>query len=262
MSPPFLSSALIYAQRYRWPVFPLVPREKRPITSHGLLDATIDEAQIREWWAKWPDANVGIRTGDGLVVIDGDRRKQGHLTLRDLFSKHGRFPPTYTVITSDGRHYYFKSEIPMTSVGDSLGPGVDVKGQGGYVVAPPSVHPSGHLYQYDVQSQSRPVELPSWAPIVAEEIAHRDGGTRLDRERVLAGLPEGERDRQLFCYASWLRNIKFPHELATEVVSALARRCVPPFPEGAAVGKVDWVYSHYAEGRAPSHGGVELYDAE
>lgn len=246
MSSQFLASALIYAQRYRFPVFPLKPREKVPATQHGLLDATTDEEQIRKWWSDTPDANIAIRTGDGLVVIDGDRRNQGHLTLRDLIKRHVIWPATYKVLTADGAHFYFHSDIHIASGADALGPGVDVKGQGGYVVAPPSVHPSGHLYRYDVESESKPQPLPFW---VVE--ARKERSSRLDKDRVLSGLPEGERDDQLFRYACMARRQKWDKDMAEAALVYLSDRCSPPFPRDEAIKKVEWVYSHYAEGRAP-----------
>lgn len=248
---PFLASALIYTQRYKWPVFPLRPREKVPATPHGLLDATTDEGQIRAWWETSRentrgDFNIGIRTGDGLVVVDGDRRKQGHLTLRDLIRRNGAWPATYRVKTSDGMHFYFRSDIHLASGADALGPGVDIKGQGGYVVAPPSVHPSGHVYQYDVESQSKPQPLPFWV------VEARNGRQkRLDHSRVLNGVPEGERDEMLFKYTCLMRRNHFPRDLAEATITALADRCSPPFPRDDALAKVDWTYTHYADGQAP-----------
>jgi len=227
----------------------LIPRDKKPITEHGLLDATTDEAQIRQWWEETPDANIGIRCGDGLVVIDGDRRHNGHLTLRDLIKRHAVWPPTYRVLTSDGAHFYFKSDTPLTSGADALGPGVDVKGQGGYVVAPPSVHPSGHLYQYDALSHSKPAPLPFW---VIE--ARKGNQRRLDRARVLSGLPEGERDDQLFRYACMARRNRWDQDMAEAAMVYLADRCSPPFPREEAIKKVEWVYARYQEGRAPYSG--------
>jgi putative DNA primase/helicase len=249
VSSPFLASALIYANRFHWPIFPLKPKEKVPATQHGLLDATTDEDQIRKWWGETPDANIGVRTGDGLVVIDGDRRNQGHLTLRDLIKRHVIWPATFKVLTSDGAHFYFRSDTHLTSGADALGPGVDVKAQGGYVVAPPSVHPSGYVYQYDVESQSKPAPLPFW---VIE--ARKERSSRLDRARVLSGLPEGERDDQLFRYACLARREKWDQDFADAVISVLADRCSPPFPRDDAIKKVEWVYGHYAEGQAPYDG--------
>jgi putative DNA primase/helicase len=118
---------------------------KHPRTRHGVSDATTDADQLEAWWYRWPDANIGIATGraSGLVVIDVDPRSGGHDYLAQLQHEHGGLPTTVTVRTGgNGWHHYFagpESEVP----GRVLAPGVDLKGDGGYVVAPPSLHVSG-----------------------------------------------------------------------------------------------------------------------
>lgn len=251
-SSPFLASALIYSQRYRWSIFPLKPREKLPATTHGLLDATRNEDSIRRWWGENPEYNIGVRTGDGLVVIDGDRRHNGHITLRDLIRTHGQWPQTYKVLTKDGAHFYFRTTRELRSANEGLGPGVDVKADGGYVVAPPSVHPSGHVYQFDVTSSSHLAVLPPWV----EEVKGQSP-RRFEHRRVMGGVTEGERDDMLFRWACWARRFHCPEELAEAAIVHLARKCQPPFPEDDAIAKVASVYSTYPDGQAP-WGGDEV----
>jgi hypothetical protein len=148
---------LAYAKR-GWAVFPLVPRSKLPFKgSHGFKDATTDHATIRAWWAKWPDANIGIATGEAsnLTVLDIDPRNGGHLTLNALIAEHGALPATATVITgSGGRHLYFNHAFTAAKGVNALGPGVDLKNDGGLVIAPPSVHPNGTRYQWETHSEA------------------------------------------------------------------------------------------------------------
>src|SRR5215218_3472615 len=94
-----LAAALTYAARYAWCVFPA--RDKRPLTSHGLKDATLDRLQIRRWWHRWPNAGVAIRTGavSDLVVLDVDPDRGGDDALHDLERVHGELPPTPRVKT-------------------------------------------------------------------------------------------------------------------------------------------------------------------
>lgn len=150
----FVQQALQYARR-GWAVFPLVPKTKRPITEHGLNDATTDPATIRRWWAAWPDANIGINCGaSGLVVVDVDTKNgaPGMDTWQGLLPQIGGQIDTPTVQTpTGGYHYYYAAPpgVDLSQGNGKLGPGVDVKGNGGYVVAPPSVHPdTGTAYQW------------------------------------------------------------------------------------------------------------------
>jgi hypothetical protein len=101
---------------------------KHPRTPRGLKDATTDPGTIAAWWDRWPDANVGVKTGAGLFVIDVDPGGVLPLTL----------PPTVTATTPRGTHYYLRTEAPLRSSSGLLGPGIDTRGEGGYVLAPPS----------------------------------------------------------------------------------------------------------------------------
>jgi len=106
-----LDAALKYA-REGWPVLPL--RGKVPLTKHGVKDATRDEAQIREWWTRWPDANIGVVTGKAsdLFVVDVDIKngKRGDESLRALIEEHGPLPKTRHSLTASGRSHYFFSD--------------------------------------------------------------------------------------------------------------------------------------------------------
>ncbi len=121
---------------------------KHPRTAHGVHDASRRPEQVRRWWATWPDANVAVATGH-LVVVDVDG-EQGHAALVALQTRHGRaLPATPWAQTARGRHLYFLApglDIPNSS--GRIGPGVDVRGAGGYVVAPPSRHASGRRYRW------------------------------------------------------------------------------------------------------------------
>ena len=143
-----LTAALIYAER-GWAVFPLrgkVPWIAKKDRGRGCHDATKDAAQIRAWWRDMPSANVGIATGkvSGIFALDIDPDKNGLVTLRELTARNGPLPLTTTVKTGRGGwHGYFTmpADIPITIGTGQIGPGMDHRGDGGYVVAPPSVHP-------------------------------------------------------------------------------------------------------------------------
>jgi hypothetical protein len=145
---PILMEAFAHAYaRAGLPVFPIQPRGKQPLTAHGFHDASTFPKVITAWWKQWPKANVGIRTGEeaGVVVLDVDG-PEGEESLRKLPQE---IPPTWIASTGKGAHLYFAhpGEKASNSV-RKLGPGLDVRGDGGYVVAPPSIHPSGEVYTW------------------------------------------------------------------------------------------------------------------
>jgi hypothetical protein len=128
---------------------------------HGLHDATCDLDVIRWWWRRWPDANIGVRTGTAVDVIDVDSA-EGIDALRDAagISRLGWGP-----ISSTGRgwHYWIAGEMRSSRIG--FVPGVDLKANGGYVIAPPSIHPSGRRYRWLAghgPDDVLPVQPPRW----------------------------------------------------------------------------------------------------
>jgi hypothetical protein len=132
---------------------------------NGLRGATTDLAEIEAWWQRWPNANVAIRTGDvsGLVVIDIDRRGGGDRTLAEIVRQHERLPKTLAVQTGDGVHLYFQHpgrQVP-NDASRRLGPGIDIRGDGGYVLAPPSRHHNGRRYRAINETVSV-APMPPW----------------------------------------------------------------------------------------------------
>ena len=233
-----LEAALSYAFVRGWAVLPLKPRGKEPLTEHGVKDATTDPAKIEEWWRRWPTANVGIATGavSGLVVLDIDPRNGGDEELEGLLAEHGGWgvptddsnhPETYTVLTGGGgQHYYFAVEGPAPS--RKLAEGVDLKGDGGYVVAPPSVHPSGRPYMAEASTEHlSPAPAPAWLLGAA-------GARKAPLYRELEGEPvhEGRRNDYLASLAGKLRHDGLStEEIAATLLAVNSTRCLPPLPE-------------------------------
>ncbi len=130
---------------------------KHPIITGWQGAATTDPTKIRAWWAQWPWANIGIAMGPSrLIVLDVDvsETKDGRITLARLEREYHALPKTYTVRTgSGGLHYYFAANgtVVKNSVG-GLGEGLDIKSDGGYVIAPPSRHISGNCYTVEHQN--------------------------------------------------------------------------------------------------------------
>jgi replicative DNA helicase len=132
-------AALAYAN-YGWPVFPCVPNHKNPLTEHGVLDATTDPARIRDWWSKWPDANIGVATGapgPDVIDFDIDPADRDYTALAELTAAGILDGHTDIVLTrSGGLHYYYRGTTQRN--GRIKDRRVDFRGQGGYVIAPPS----------------------------------------------------------------------------------------------------------------------------
>jgi hypothetical protein len=139
------AAAVAYAER-GWHVFPVAPRGKVPVTKRRMLDASLDEGLVAAWWEQRLQANIGVACGpSGLVVVDLD----GEEAVRgwaDLVARHGGHERTLVARTGKGFHLYFAGE-GRSSAG-RIGPRIDTRGAGGYVIAPPSVHGSGAVYQW------------------------------------------------------------------------------------------------------------------
>jgi hypothetical protein len=123
-----------------WPILPVRPRGKIPLTAHGVKDATTDERTLLHWWAAHPDANIGIATGaPGPTVLDVDQPARAAFLLAQLQAAH---PPE--AATNRGRHLYYQG-LQRGTITLEFG---ELRGTGSYVVAPPSIHPSGKTYTW------------------------------------------------------------------------------------------------------------------
>lgn len=136
-----------YAVELGLPIFPCRPREKTPLTTHGVHDASVDELQVVRWWKQWPDANIALATGGGLVVLDIDG-PEGEQSLAALIAVHGPLPDTPEQLTGKGRHLLFSVDGETRNTSRKLGDGLDTRGDGGYIIVAPSIHPSGKRYAW------------------------------------------------------------------------------------------------------------------
>lgn len=162
-----LDQALDYAAN-GWPVFPCAPNSKAPLVKHGLHAASTDPDIIREWWSKNPNAMIGVPTGDGigLWVLDIDQSDtvDGGAVLADLESKNSKLPPTIISHTpTGGRHLLFKTQpgIEVRNRG-RFAVGLDVRGNGGYIVAPGSIKSDGTFYEWGDTTAEEPALAPEW----------------------------------------------------------------------------------------------------
>lgn len=168
-------AALGYAGK-GWQVFPCLPSGKQPLTLHGLKEATTDPEQIRTWWRKWPDANIAIATGaaSGIFVVDLDFDHDGIDSLVKLEAGKPKGLATLECATGGGgAHLYFTwpDGFEIRNSAGKLGRGIDIRGEGGYVIAPPSLHKSGERYQW-CTAYPEPLDPPSW--LIAASTAPND----------------------------------------------------------------------------------------
>lgn len=157
--------ALSYAYR-GWPVFPCIVGDKPPATSHGVKDATTDKAQIKQWWEANPAFNIGIATGNpsGLLVIDIDMHgtQNGIAAWWEIIKGKtlDQWATFWVVTPSGGWHFYYTTDSDVKNTASVLGPGVDTRGTGGYIIAPPSMignkaYTLDHIYR-------QPRAVPDW----------------------------------------------------------------------------------------------------
>lgn len=161
--------ALFYARELDWPVLPIWPIRdgicacpkkncqepgKHPIgklAPNGLYDATKNLETIGRWLNEFPDSNLAIPTGElsGLFVVDIDPDKGGMDSWQKLVKANGQIPQTLEAISGGGGlHIFFKHVPGLRNTTDKLGPGIDTRGEGGYVLVAPSNHLSGGVYRW------------------------------------------------------------------------------------------------------------------
>jgi hypothetical protein len=160
-----------------WPVFPCDPATKAPLVAGGFRRATRDAGVTREWWTSHPEAMIGVPTGpaSGFWVLDVDLDEKGgkdwSLRLAELESEHGRLPDTVSTRTPrGGLHLLFRwsPDHPVRNSAGQLGPGIDVRGDGGYVIMPPSVRAHGVAYAFEKPPGVFDIdEAPRWLLQVA-----------------------------------------------------------------------------------------------
>jgi regulator of replication initiation timing len=205
---PFGQAALRLARRGLL-VFPCKRRSKAPATRHGLRDAKTDLEAIEACWATHPELNVAVATGalSGVVVLDVDG-DVGWDSLHDLEDHHDTLPDTKSLTTpSGGQHFWFKHPgVEIRNTAGFPGPGLDIRGDGGYVLVPPSVGPNDVAYAVD--DESPPVHMPSWlVELLRRYQAKVDQaltGTT-DWPKFLNSAPsQGERDTRMTRYVGHL----------------------------------------------------------
>lgn len=209
---------------------------KHPRTSNGFKGATTDIEVVQDWWKRWPDANIGIATGpiNDILVLDVDPIHGGNESLKELEKEYGSLPITPTVKTgSDGRHFMFFCPSSSHKNVHGFKPGLDIKCEGGYVVAAPSIHRSGNRYQwidgFDIFSVHR-AECPSWLLDLVEERSEEEN---IDTdEEIDTEIKEGRRNETLFKLGCKLKRRGLnKEELFLFLMGKNQAHCKPPLDE-------------------------------
>ena len=224
-----LDAALAYA-RHGWPVLPCVPGGKRPLTPHGVYDATTDEAPIDGWWRRWPLANVAIATGEpGPNILDIDCKNGARgLELYDRLADEGLLAGAGAIVRtpSGGLHLYYQGTPDHGGAVHERA--IELKATGGYVLAPPSsvVYDDGSRGEYRILDARPETGTIDWEAIKVElapprRRTRRRRGTPIEGlEQWLANRIEGERNRALYWAARRLVDAgQEPNELRNAALS-------------------------------------------
>lgn len=234
-----------------WPVFPLHsirndrctcygrrpdckpgkhPRWHRVDLPNGVLNATTNANQIRTWWERWPDANLGVALPANLIVVDVDPRNGGAETWAALIAQHGPLPATVEAATGGGGTHYvlaLPDGVDPSGLRGTLGQGVDVKKLGGYIVVAPSVTTGPYAWVRSPEDME-PATAPEW--VIGLLRAGGENGRR--SEPVPERITEGGRNTTLTSIAGSMRRPGMTEEeIADALFSVNARRCDPPLPE-------------------------------
>lgn len=209
---------------------------KHPHLKHWQNMATRNVTQIKAWWRRWPNANIGIHCGkSGLLVVDIDPRNGGDETWHDLKLKTGLTDDTVTSLTGGGgRHFFFKlnGTDPKTLDG-KLGPGVDLKRGNGMIVAPGSDHVSGRCYEWEVSGHPDDRKPANAGPSLLNLAAKGNGSERAPAGKVEDTIPDGKRNDTLTSLAGTMRR-RGMNESA--ILAALQvtneTQCSPPLDHG------------------------------
>jgi hypothetical protein len=250
-----LKAALKYADK-GWAVFP-VSKDKNPLVKNGFKDATTDKETIKKWFSYYTGANIGIATGQvsgGLIVIDvdidenegkfGDESLEAWLDENDCY-----FPDTLTATTGrGGKHYYFHSSVPF---GCKVGAieNVDIRGDGGYVVVPPSIHKNGMYYKWDDEDEE--IASVDHEPDVQFFLYESFKNTVSDKDKfeIPKEAGKGSRNDTLFKIAASFQSQGMDNESIFASVKAYnLANCKPPLSDEEVNKIIKSVVNRYEKG--------------
>jgi hypothetical protein len=260
--------ALKYAKR-GWPVFPVKSKGKKPLTKNGFKDATTDQDKIKKWWQKWPNANIGIPTGrDTFIGLDLDVKGDinGEDYARNIYGFEVEGP---AVRTGGGglQAYYNPPSFDVKNSAGDIAEGIDIRGDGGYVVVPPSIHPTGNRYEWIENPNGSLPDMPDW--LIKELYALSDDnggkdkkGSKLDPEVILQGLSVGERNDKLFRYGCRLKKQGLTRSEVRALLETAADHAEGQYPENDDEPIADMVTRIFESYDGVSKGDVAKVDSD
>lgn len=218
----------------KWQSFQLKPRDKIPLVKWADV-ATCEENMLTGWWEHNPAANIGIACGkrSGIVVVDVDADHDGFETLALLAIEHGALPETPISRTGGGgQHIFFKHPgIEIRNSAGKLGKGIDIRGDGGYVVAPPSIHNNGKRYEWLVKPTQVPLaDMPEW---MIELLQERAAVIIKEPQAGTGHIISGERNNALTKMAGAMRRKGFQEDaIFLALQNHNNNHCSPPLSDG------------------------------
>lgn len=267
-----LGKAAVWYCEHGFGIIPIVPRGKRPYTKNGLNDWFDNPEDARKMWTQHPDFNIGIVCGSAsgnLVVLDfdedDDKDVHGFDTLAEWEDESGELPATVTAITGrGGMHYLYRADKTYhPSVNCDLG--VDVRGEGSYIVAPPSVHPNGQPYEWnrgDAPWEREVAQVDANVDAFIDYVQRNGGVGQEDGAGERFQLPQrikyGERNDTLYAYGCSLRSRGYADDAIDAMLhQANERNCVKPVEEDELKGIIKQVCK-----KGPGHDGKGTFRGE
>ncbi len=233
--PSVLHMAKEYICKFGYSVIP-VGRDKKPIIDWKEYQTRYPTDEELEAWFSDGNNNIAIVTGpiSGIAVLDIDG-KEGEESIKQnkLY-----LPPTPCVKTGKGYHYYFKYQDGVRNFTRRY-PGIDLRGEGGYVLAPPSIHPSGTRYEWLIPPEEELPELPEWVLEKKEEIKEREPGWV---EEAIEGVEEGQRNDTLARLAGHYFGKKLSLEETKKILLDWNKKNRPPLPEEEVLKTIESIY--------------------
>ena len=230
-------------------IFPCRGDGKSPLITGWQNKATSNQEVIHTWWREYPNANIGLLTGKkaNLVVVDVDVKKgaRGMESLKQLQDECGKLDTRMVHTPSGGLHYYFSYPQGVDTLKNraNLMPGIDIRADGGLVIAPGSSI-DGNDYEFEDEAKEI-AELPQKLLEILTSDSHTNKEYEVVASDVTNGVGQGNRNNSIFRLASKLRGDDIPRDIAASQIVLAAQNCTPPLSKAEALRCFESAYSLY-----------------